>query len=293
MTTKVNNRAMLVSLNITGWSARKYDRKITDEVAKNHNVKDEVGRYNKILIAKDAIQKITTLAGDARAKHYFNTLPWSDEGYRILMAVNFMDYTQIMRGLRMKWEAAVHEFVANYPSYVEDARKRLNGMFREDDYPRVDEIRRRFAFETSVLPLPEAGDFRVKLAEDEVDDIRKSIEAKVQENVEHAAADAWKRLHEAVAHMAERLDAYSKRTGEDRSGTFRDTLVTNLVDIANVLPKLNIKGDPALDQMAENVMAKLCRYDADTLRQNNKALKVVKSEADAILDAMRGIGLAA
>ena len=59
------------------------------------------------------------------------------------------------------------------------------------------------------------------------------------------------RLYEAVQHLADRLTAY-KVTGEGVEHPFRDTVVTNLVKLVDVLPKLNITNDPELERLAEH-----------------------------------------
>jgi hypothetical protein len=50
----LHTRAMLVSLRISAWSARKYDKKISLEVAANHGASADAGRYNKYLMPADA-----------------------------------------------------------------------------------------------------------------------------------------------------------------------------------------------------------------------------------------------
>lgn len=60
------NKAMQVRLSISQWSARKYDRKVSSEVASKYNTDNDAGRYNKVLIAKDAIVKIQKIANAAR-----------------------------------------------------------------------------------------------------------------------------------------------------------------------------------------------------------------------------------
>ena len=39
---------------------------------------------------------------------------------------------------------SVDEFLEIYPSYIEQVRPELNGLFREEDYPSVEKLRRKF-----------------------------------------------------------------------------------------------------------------------------------------------------
>ncbi len=83
---------MLCGLRISGWSARKLDRKVTDETNHAHGAASDAGRYNKALLAKDALAAVVTAANAARTFHYARTLPWLDDGARILPAAAYADF---------------------------------------------------------------------------------------------------------------------------------------------------------------------------------------------------------
>jgi hypothetical protein len=48
------SRAMLCSLSIRMWSARKHDREASDEIAQRHGAQPDAGRYHKALLPKAA-----------------------------------------------------------------------------------------------------------------------------------------------------------------------------------------------------------------------------------------------
>ena len=48
----LSERAMLVSLSVSIWSARKYDGRISDKVAAEHGADRSMGRYAKHLIPR-------------------------------------------------------------------------------------------------------------------------------------------------------------------------------------------------------------------------------------------------
>ena len=82
----LSTRAMLSGLTIRQWTARKLDKRVTAEVAATHGTDSHVGRYNKSLVAKESLAAIVAAANAARALHYARTLPWLDDGARILPA---------------------------------------------------------------------------------------------------------------------------------------------------------------------------------------------------------------
>src|ERR1700758_464437 len=156
----LSTRAMLCSLSISQWSASKQDREASEEIAAHHGAQPDVGRYKKLLIPKETLTEVHRIAGEARREHYFMTLPWDDNGYRVLPAAVYTEHTEKLREYSRQFMAAVEVFAA-----------RLGGLFRAEDYPTSKEILEKFGFETKVMPLRDADDFRVSLGDEERDRI--------------------------------------------------------------------------------------------------------------------------
>jgi len=277
---KINEKAMLVTLNISQWNARRADDKATDEILQANGARRGSGRFNKLLVSLASVKRYQRAANDARTFHYANTLPWDDEGARVLPSENYFAYTKKMRELQAHFQHAVDEFIGDYPSLIRQARQDLGGLFNPADYPSVDTVREKFRLETRVSPLPDSGDFRVSLGDDEVKAIQGDIEARVKAQVTTAIQDLWGRLHRAVNHLAEKL--------RDSDTIFRDSLVGNIKELTDVLPRLNITEDASLGQMINEARATLANLDPDTLRENEGERKQAVDKAEDILKKMAG-----
>ena len=92
--------AMLVSLRISAWSGRLYDRKASNHVAVHHEASASAGRYNKCLLPKAAFAALTATMSKGRSSHYEQTLPWDDQGSRLLTVANYEHYMELLDGLR-------------------------------------------------------------------------------------------------------------------------------------------------------------------------------------------------
>jgi hypothetical protein len=279
----LSSRAMLCSLSISMWSARKHDPGASEEIAQRHGAQADAGRYHKILLPKEALAEIHKIVNEARQEHYFMTLPWDDNGYRVLPAAAYMDHTEKMRALSNRFTPAVEALVQQFGKLVEEAKVRLGGLFR-GDYPASDELRSTFSFETKVMPLPDAADFRVTLGDEEKERIKRQITAAVEASLQVASRELWERLYEAVSHLAERLQAY-KVTEEGVKNPFRDSVVTNLVKLVDVLPKLNVTADPELERLAAEVRASLL-VDPQELRKSESVRNETAKRAAAIAQVM-------
>jgi hypothetical protein len=282
----LSSRAMLCSLSISMWCARKHDPDASEEIAMRHGAQADSGRYHKMLLPKQALAEIQKIVSEARQEHYFMTLPWDDNGYRVLPAAVYMDHGEKMRTLSNRFSVAVDTLARQFLTLVDQAKTRLGGLFRESDYPSTAELRAKFSFDTKVLPLPDAGDFRVALGDEEKDRIKRQITAAVEASLQVGTRELWFRLYEAVQHMADRLAAY-KVTEQGVEHPFRDTVVTNLVKLVDVLPKLNITNDAELERLAEQVRTSLL-VDPNSLRKSESARAETAKAAAAIAQHMAG-----
>jgi hypothetical protein len=280
----LSSRAMLCGLSIRMWSAQKHDRELSEEIATRHGAQADAGRYHKVLLPNEALTEIRKIVSQARSEHHFMTLPWDDNGYRVLPAAAYMDHTAKMRGLANQFTPAVEALAQQFEQLVAEAKVRLGGLFRADDYPTPRELRSKFSFETRVMPLPDAGDFRVALGDEEKDRIKRQITVAVEASLQVASRELWQRLYEAVKHMADRVGAY-KVTEEGVEHPFRDSVVTNLVKLVEVLPKLNVTRDGELERMTEQVRASLL-VDPKQLRESESVRTETANAATLIADRM-------
>ena len=90
----ITERAMLAAVNISIWTAVKHDRKVGRDVAHQHGAHEGARHYNKQLLrGAERLDALRTLSGQIRQHFYKITLPWSDEGYRLLPAHFYFELT--------------------------------------------------------------------------------------------------------------------------------------------------------------------------------------------------------
>lgn len=280
MNTALQDSAMLVSLNITAWSARKHDKKVSTEVEAKHGAHD-AGRFNKALIKKEALEPINQVSSAARKHLYEKTLPWGENGERLLPSSLYLEFSSAMAAFRTDFEQRVWEFNKEYPKYKADAVSRLGSMYDASDYPDSAEIRDKFAFAVSVLPVPSADDFRVNLNTEHVDAIKRDITRQMNARQLDAVKDCYSRVRAVVTAMSERL--------KDEKAIFRDSLIGNAKELLQILPALNLTNDADLSKIAQELEAILVppdRLRADVGLRANTAKK-----ANDILSRMKGLGL--
>lgn len=274
----IQERAILADLNISLWTARKYDRKVSEEINNTHQAADDAGRYNKALLSSSVLSAITSVVAKAREYHYKNTLPWKDNGSRILPSTSYFEYTAAMRKYRDSFEAAVHDLVRNYDKHLDNARARLKSMYDPNEYPPALALYDKFSFDTFFSPVPSSADFRVDLSDTEVARIQQDLEAKLQEVQNRAMKDVWGRIEVLVKHMFEKLDQKQPR--------LYSSMLDNIYELVGLLPSLNINDDPALTQVRKDLEQHLLKYDIEGLRTDKHYRREARDAAKQILDNM-------
>jgi hypothetical protein len=277
--TDLTQKAMLVSLHISCWTARKHDKQVSREVDEKYGGKD-AGRFNKVLASKEALKSIQQVVGSSRTFYLEQTLPWGERGERLLPSKNYSHFSSQMRIYQQDFDDAVRNFVSDYQNVIWEARQRLGGLFHKEDYPDPSEIRKKFSFRTSIIPVPISEDFRVNLGQEEVDAIKKDLKERIEASHALVNEELWQRLYGVVSHMVERLS--------DPDTIFRDSLLGNIIKITELLPRLNINDDPHLDAMRKKIVEDLCKYSPAQLRNDKRLRREAVHSAQDVLDAMAG-----
>ncbi len=280
--------AMLVGLRISAWSGRLYDREASDHVAVHHDASMNVGRYNKRLLPKAALAALNATMSEARTRHYANSLPWDDKSSRLLTVANYEHYTEIMDGLREHLVRQRARFIEDYDDYVEQARLDLGKLFRIGEYPSKEDLREKFSIRYRITPVPDADHFIARLASDDTDRVKRDIERHIEEQLHDAVGDLYRRLAEAVERVSERLC----EDGDGKPLVFRDTMISNIRDLVDVVPRLNIFGDQRLAGLCEQVKERIAGVEPDSLRPSRTfdpaARDRVKRDADALMEQFAG-----
>lgn len=269
---------MLATLNISQWTNRKHDKNVSAEVEIQHGAGADAGRYNKQLIDKAALEPIAKVASACRIYHYKVTLPWGDNGDRLLPGALFVEYTDQVRKYKGEFDIRVREFVAAYPTLVMAARNRLGSMYVSSDYPLAHEIGDAFAINTAFSPVASAGDFRVELNEEYVSAIKREITDRTAMLQKDAVKNCWERVRTVVANIHERLS--------DKDKKFKDTLIENARELIEILPALNITNDPELTKLEADMKALL--LPPERLRTDQRLRSDTAAKAADILARMTG-----
>lgn len=279
----VARSAMMVDLNIAIYSGRKQDKSTQAEVtnAKGSGSKKAASVYKNLFAECKELDAITKFQARARAEHYKLTLPWNDQGARLLPTQALMDYQQTMGRYKQEFERLVDAFLDKYDTLVAGAAFQLGTLFDRNEYPSRGKVAQRFRMETSFTPLPTGGDFRLDIESEVQRQLIADYEDKLDAKLKAANQDSWTRLYNAISKLSDRLTV--DEDGKKR--TFHDTTVTNAVELCDLLHVMNITQDPALTKAARKLAEVLSGVTPKELREEDSTRALTKQKVDEILGA--------
>jgi len=277
---KLSSSALIVNLSLSVWTGRKLDKRVSEEVDQQNSTKTRAGNYHKNLLAGSGkLTEITKIANATRSWLYGVTQPWGDNGDRILNMAYFMEFKDRLADYEGQFSTAVNSFLGDYDTLVAAAAFQLGDLFNREDYPTRETIEAKFGFRYNMIPLPQAGDFRVDIGEDGLRELQAQYESVLQQRVTGAMTEAWERLHDCLSRMSERLED----SDDGKRKIFRDSLVENAIEICGLLKSFNITNDSRMDEMRKQLEDAMRGVDAEALRDSDSLREQTKRKVDNIL----------
>ena len=273
--------AMLVELSISCWTARKLDKRVSQEVDADKGTRARAGNYQKNLLAgTHKLDNIVKFAANVRAWHLANTLPWSDNGLRLLPMDNFLRYKERLGEYEEEYTTLVKAFLDEYPTLVDAAAFQLGDLFDRNEYPEVNDIAHKFRFQYVFSPVPTVGDFRIDINEQAKAELTDNFNRNFDSRIQGAMKEAWTRLHDCLTHVSERLGDVNE--GERK--VFRDSLVGNAQELVDMLKVLNVTKDPDLERARQQLAQTFTGLEVKDLRESADIRKDVRAQVNDILN---------
>lgn len=294
----LHEKNVIVRLSLGAFRATKKDRQATAEVA--HEKRAQASRISlvKKLLPEDVFAPVEQ--HDRETYDLFNrvTMPWLDGGAdeadadqtvvpigRLCRTSVFPELMGQMKERRRAREPLVEAGLREYSRLVADPdalRAALGTLYKPADYPEADRVRKRFRFDVKVFPVP-ADDWRLQMAEEEVEEVRQMAAAQQAE----AARQAQTRLvTEITEPLRKVLTMLTKPEGERQ---IRTVTLDNLRDIAERITALNVTGDDRFERLRQDILMTVTAYSPDELRSHaGRRVRAARS-AEGILGRLAGL----
>lgn len=275
--TNVSAVAMLHRLKISRWGASQKDDSESRKVCERNCAQDGAANVFVQLVPKSELKQIQKTANNVRAIWARYTLPWLEEGIRILPAKSYDKFTAEMKLAVKEFEVTVKDFIARYPDIIKNSKPILGELLKNNPLPTVEELQSKFTIRQDILPLPKPEDFKIFNMDNEpLQEIRRNIANAVM----NATQDAVKKLYEELFGLVSKI----KETTGVKDKIFRDSLIGNLKDFCERLPDLNIINDENLNTLCKECIKEFTKIDPKDLRENETVRLETSKKAEKFLE---------
>ena len=283
--------ATVAVIKTTALGLSRTDKQASAESERDHNALRGSAKVSvsRLAGAENRVKDIRAVQNEARAALTDNTTAWGDR--RLLANVNIGKFLQRYQAAKAEHDAMVEAMVRDAPVLIAAAQHNL-GSF-DVDVPTIDEIAQAFSLDFTMEQIPDSESYSAQGMDAQVEaELKRRFEANIASAYQQAQNDALLRLQKPLANLVERMNAYNKREEDSakgidvgREGYFRDTLMTNLHDIAEVFQSFNLTNDPGLNKIAEQLDA-FENIEAEDLRKSKDLRDDTAKRAQAILSTL-------
>ena len=284
----ISSAAMIVDFNASVWTARKKDNKASEDV-NNMNAADKgVANVTKNLLGEcDELRAIQKFAANVRNIHYSMTMPWSDNGSRLLTTQQYFKYNEVMTDLQQEFYRLVGELLDVYEWRVIKAQDKLGTMFNRDEYPTRDSLQDKFGFRVSYVPLPDAGDFRIDIGNEAMTQIKSQYESHYTQAIKTAMNDIWHKLHDNLTTLVRQLDVNE----EGKGNRLYDSVFDRAIELTEMLGTCNVTGDSQMGAMRRQLEQALHGLNLDQIKRSPTLREDTRTKLTAAIAALPSLDM--
>ena len=291
----LRSRVLLVRVTTAGLGLTKIDKAVRETLAEKYRTnKRRVGATKAILDSSHPV-----LAALLKHRRLISTTframtgPFIDDGYRIITTQGYGNFRAVFDELVSKHADLVEDVIKAYPEMKEQAKEAITGMgdlYDESLYPEAEDLRGIYIVNIETEVLPDRTNTVLDLADVQADALRTEGAALEKKRLDGVIEHAHEVVADGLNHMIGALRAYGDEIpNSKRTRSFKDTLVSNMGDMAALMKSLNVNGCSKIDALSSRIAADLTVISADRLRgnKNSTADKRTDEEREAEASKLR------
>jgi hypothetical protein len=284
----IASAAMVVDFNASVWTARKKDRKASDDITNMNYAAKGVANVSKNLLGDcEELRAVQKFAANVRNIHYSMTMPWSDNGSQLLTTKQYFRYNEVMTDLQNEFRRLVGVFLQEYEWEITQAQAKLGDMFNRDEYPTRDSLESKFGFRISYMPLPEAGDFRIDIGNEAMTQIRSQYETHYTQAIQAAMNDIWHTLHDNLTKLARQLDV----DDEGKGNRLYDSVFDRALELTEMLGTCNVTQDTQMEAMRQKLEQALYGLNLEQIKNSPTLREDTRKNLNAALAALPSLDM--
>lgn len=275
---KLEESTIVVHLNLRVPTSLKRLPRIERSIAEMSAAASGRVRASKRILDSPVIARGRSLINALRAEHYALTLPWQQDGRRLLPLRFHAQHTELVSHAQDELGRIREAIRGQYENLIEHDKATLGTLFHAGDYPSAERLAGLFRIECQSEPLSDTGDLRIALPAEEIERLRVQIEQQREVALAEATENLWRQLEEAIGRLSASLS-------DPRAKLYSATL-RNLLDLCSRLDGLNVAGDRKLAEIQGQLLTDFSGLDLEAARHQPSLRQGAAEAARAHLDAI-------
>jgi len=293
-TTSIANRAMKFRLSRGGTAKRIRDHDAEKLVKQQLGDEGQIVSRETFTDKNNPVYQYQAKGNEMYTYHIKSTLPFGDNGDRLLPNAAYFDYTSTMGNYISFLENLKTQILATWPQLVQDDINTRNARLiaqgkpptaKVEDYPTKQQMDYRLYVNWYPEPVSTSGDFRFTLPQEMLQRVDQQLESLVAE----AGRELYVRMLRPVSAFVEKLNKF---TG-DKGQRWHDSFVVQLNALSKELPHLNVNDDPNVTAMLQQIdtIIKPYAFAPDALKEDPVARESLKVKFAALEKQLQGYTL--
>ena len=218
---KMGTTVTIVTLDTGMIPTSIYDDTVSRQVTQSANASAAAAQVRKRIYMPDSTKPLTAVIARARKTHKSLTIPWNNDGARILPARLITRYRNEMDQHMAEMHDARLTFVRQHQRHVQDAQQELGTLFDASLYRSytVGNIDESIFITYTINAFPNPEHLAIDVAADVLEDIKGTAEKNIEEQVARSANALKDRVVKLIEDTAENSKATPPPESPESFGT--------------------------------------------------------------------------
>lgn len=283
---KLANKYTLVSMKLKKPSPVKIRPDLVDPIVEAKGMTGSSKTDAKVtlnLYKNDYFIEVQRIHSMLNKEHKMMSLVWGEGhgGYRLMPNAQLERWKKLSLEYKMMAEAAWTMFINDYEAHVGRQRASQGDAFREEDYPTREQLEPRhgISFDYAMVPDPER-DVRAGMTAEMQQEMRVTLIEQEAVKLKSAQDEIVGRLTVGLEKIIDRTSAYDG----GKTGSYKDTMISNMQDIARIMKDFNMTDDPEFERARQDLLRNVCEIDPQVARDDEVVRSKLGQSAAAILE---------
>jgi hypothetical protein len=228
-----------------------------------------------------AIKKLTGLKGSITAYWKGCTLPYVEDGIRLLPRKRVGAFNDMMKEFADDLSAAVTELIDNYDVLKEEAKNRLGKLYNEGHYPEPSELGDLIKVSWD-FPSIEPPFYLAQIDPDLYQQEKERAARRFEEAIDLAQNAFLQEFQTLVANLNERLTPNPDGTKK----IFKESSITNLLEFFDKFKALNVTSNEQLESLVYQARELVTGINGKDLRESELLRKDIAEGMQGLSNAL-------